>query len=487
MKKDRNISWSQLIELVRYLSKYSFVLVVFAVFIFYNVVIVPKELPKKSKSSSSQSVERIRWDITTEKPEKVFTNVLQGRTGDWYRVGVSTMANRAVQIDVSLSSVFDSNVPVGSLDIEASNNSRYHEVLFQVPRGTFSDIRFMLHGENTDDAWSFAGVKVSEFAVSRLEVKNKEEIDRLAPTLAGNIEHITKVLVPDVQISDSSVLFESHFTADADFVQNVNLNVKEKSKENSYVLEIREKGEKNGEIPGASIKKIILSPEELGSIKDEWGNQSVALPARLERGKEYVVSLKGTSNTSLRTIDFLPIEGSVQGVADGKNIVTITFGRYIYVEGGALMSGARIEDFGNEILYSYSLSGEVNDFFDVFNTEGSVKFDTKEDAVVGKQQQRTSFTYRFFTVYPFQKFMLAGRQIGDTEKEVKLEYSFDNAFWREVPSKQEVDAPQLFFLTLSGTGRERVVYVRASYNGGDKKTGTFGLDQLFVHAELIRK
>jgi len=486
MKKVRNISWDQWVGLARYLSKYSFVLVIFVVFVFYNVVVVPKELPKKSQSSSSQSAERVEWDITTEKPEKTFSGVLQGRTGDWYRMGVSLMANRPTRIEITLSSVFSLAVSIGSLDIEAGNNFQYHEILFQIPTGMFSNIKFMLQESDSSDSWSYTGVKLSGLALSRLGVKNSVEADRLAPTLAGNTEHSTEVLNPDETISDSSVIFSSRFVAESDFIQSIKFNAKEKTPDNSYVLELREikKGDtKNTEV---SVKKVILAPGELTSVKDEWGNQSVILPARLESGKEYRVMLIGTGDTA-HNVALLPLEGSPEGISNGKNIATITFGRYVYAEGGAMMSGARVEDFGGEILYTYSLSGEMNDFFNLFNTKGSVKFDTKKKVIVGKQQQHTSFTYRFFTAYPFQKFMLAGREIDNTSNEIKLEYSFDNVFWSEVPFTQEESAPQMFSLLLTGTGVERVVYVRVSYNGEDKKTGTFGLDQLSVRAELIRK
>lgn len=484
MKKIENISWNQWMELGQRQNKYILVMVIFAVFGFYAVVVVPEKPPKKSKSSSSQFADRVEWNITTEKPEKVFSGALQGLSGDWYRMSVSTVASRPVWMDVILSSVWSEDVSIGSLDIVASDDPRYHERVFQIPAGNFSDVKFVLRGEDTGESWSYAGVRVAEFALSRLNVRNKFEADRLVPTLAGTIEHTTKMLAVSKPVANSRVIFESRFVAEADFIESIRLNAKEKSKNSSYVLELREAAKEDGTgKKDAALKKVILAPGELDSNRDEWGNQSVPLPVRLERGKEYLVTLTGTGDAS-RNIVLSPLEGSQQVVADEKNIATITFGRY---EGGAMISGARVEDFGSEMLYTYSLSREVNDFFNLFDTEGSVKFDTKEKIIVGKQQQRTSFTYRFFTVYPFQKFMLAARQADNTENEIKLEYSFDNTFWGEVPFTQKDKEPQVFLLSLTGTGAERVVYVRASYNGEDKKTGSFGLDQLSVRAELIRK
>ena len=489
MKKIENISWNEWVGLGRRHSKYILVMVIFVVFAFYAVAVVPEKPPKKSKSSAiqSQSADRVTWDVTTEKPEKTFTGVLQGRAGDWYRMGVSTVANRGARIDVILYSVFNEDVSIGSLDIAASDDFQYHEILFQIPAGMFSDVKFVLRGEDEGESWSYTGVRVAEFALSRLNVRSKLEADRLAPTVAGSIEHEIQMLDVSSRPGSNSI-FESRFVAETDFIENIRLNAKEKSKNNGYVLEIDEIAVDGSEDNDISVKKVILKPGEIYSDKDEWGNQSIALPVRLTRGREYSIVLKGTGDAS-KNIVLSPLEGLAgeDGSSDDKNIVAIASGRYTSVSGTAMLSGAKVEDFGGEVLYTYSLGGGANDLFDVFDTEGKVKFDAKKEIVIGEQKQRTSFTYCFFTVYPFEKFVLSARQSGDGEKEVKLEYSFDNVFWREVPGVQESNEPQMFSLALAGTGKQDTVYVRASYNGEDKKTGMFGLDQLSVRAQLIRK
>lgn len=483
----QDTSWNEWIWFARRQSQYVLVVAVFAVFIFYNAVVVPDEPPKKSKSSSAQSGDRIMWDITTEKPEKVFTNVLQGKEGDWYRMGVSTMASRVTRIDVSLYSIFHENVPIGSLDVAASDDFQYHEIIFQIPEGLFSDVKFALRDEDARGAWPYTGVKLSGFDLSGLNVKNEFEAKRLAPTLVGNIEHNIKMFSANKKVATVEIIFENNFIAEDDFIENIRLNAKEKSKNNGYILELREKTEDNSENKGISVRKVILEPGELESVKDEWGNQSIAFPVRLERGKEYTISLKASGNAS-RDIILLPLEGLSEVASGSDNVAALVFGRYAYAEGGELLSGTKVEDFGGgEIFYSYSLGGKANDFFDLFDTEGSVKFDKDKKIIAGRQQQRTSFTYRFFTVYPFEKFMLSARQAGDDEKEIKLEYSFDNDFWREVPMAQEHGEPAMFLLSLKGDGEKYVVYVRVSYNGEDKKTGNFGIDQLSVRAQLMRK
>lgn len=487
MKNIQDITWDEWIGLGRHHGKYILVMVIFVVFAFYAVAVVPEKPPKKHKASSSQSADRVEWNITTEKPEKLFPGVLQGLSGDWYRMSVSTAASRSTRMDVILPSVWGEDVLIGSLDIAPSDSFRYHEIVFEIPAGNFSDVKFILQGEDAKESWAYTGVRVEEFSLSRLNVRNKLEADRLAPTLAGTIEHTTKMLDVSSRPGSNSI-FESRFMAETDFIESIRLNAKEKSKNNGYVLEIDEIAVDGSEDNDISVKKVILKPGEIYSDKDEWGNQSIALPVRLTRGREYSIVLKGTGDAS-KNIVLSPLEGLAgeDGSSDDKNIVAIASSRYTSVSGIAMLSGAKVEDFGGEVLYTYSLGGGVNDLFDVFDTEGKVKFDAKKEIVIAEQKQRTSFTYRFFTVYPFEKFVLSARQSGDGEKEVKLEYSFNNVFWREVPGVQESNEPQMFSLVLAGTGKQDTVYVRASYNSEDKKTGMFGLDQLSVRAQLIRK
>lgn len=489
MKNIESISRESWRGLGQLYGKYIFVMGIFAVFVFYNIAVVPKEVSKSAKPSSSHSVApvgQVEWNVSTENPEKIFSGVLQGLSGDWYRMSVSTAASRSARLDVSLPSVWGEDVSIGSLDIAPNDSFRYHEIVFEVPQGKFSDVKLVLREEEARESWSYTGVRVEEFSLSRLNVKNKLEADRLIPTIAGTIEHEVKTL--DVRLGQkSNTVFAGDFIAEADFIESIRINAREKSK-GSYVLEIREKTIGGLENKNISLKKVILKPGDIGEEMDESSNQSIAFPVRLIRGKEYSLMLTGEEGAA-KNISLSPLRGMEKedGSSDEKSIVALASGRYVSLNGSTLLSGAKIEDFGDDVVYTYALSGGVNDLFDVFATEGKVKFDAKKKIVTGEQKQRTSFTYRFSTIYPFEKFILSARQSGDGEKEVKLEYSFDNAFWQEVPFTQIEGEPQVFSLILSGMDSQDTVYVRASYNGEDKKTGSFGLEQLSVRAQLTRK
>jgi hypothetical protein len=147
-------------------------------------------------------------------------------------------------------------------------------------------------------------------------------------------------------------------------------------------------------------------------------------------------------------------------------------------------AGAKLEDLGRGLRYSFSLQGTPVDYVNIFDKSEGVRFDREKKRVTGLQKNGEFLIYKFDTVYPYEKFVVSALQSGNDEKEVKLEYSFDGAFWQEISFAQAKKKPQKFDLTLKGDGKQRFVYVRSSYNGEEKKSGFFGLESLTVDASV---
>ena len=464
-------------------GKYVLVLVVFGVYIFYNFVVV-KNVSRVTSPISSQLVGVPTWDITTDVPQKKFVGVLQGRPGDWYRIGVLTRAKHDSSVDVFIGSQFgQEGVRIGSFDVSGSDDDRYQEIRFPVPNGLYSDITLVLRDETKTGEWPFTGVQLSKFDVSRLDVKTQAEADRLAPTLVGMPSHETILLSSDRDDTDPNSIFKAEFVAKDDFLDHVMIHLKDPSMANGSVLELRQKVSGSGNESDVSIKKSVLTTADVESYQDDRGNQLISFPAYVEQGKSYVITLTGDPNITLS-----PIGNDMAGmISDDAKPVGLVFGRHAVAFGDILLLGATVEDLGTEGIYSYSMNGTVDDYFNLFGSFGSVRFDEKGKLIVGKQMQGTSFTYRFFTVNPFRKFMLVARQAGNRNDQIRLAYSLDNATWQDVPSSQMENKPMDYTLSLPGDGTERIVYIRATYTGKDKKTETFGLDRLSVRAELIRK
>ncbi|OGI22346.1 MAG: hypothetical protein A2808_01120 [Candidatus Moranbacteria bacterium RIFCSPHIGHO2_01_FULL_55_24] len=145
---------------------------------------------------------------------------------------------------------------------------------------------------------------------------------------------------------------------------------------------------------------------------------------------------------------------------------------------------ARLEDIGGAYLYTYSYQNKEIDYQNLFDSSGTVHFDDDDRIVVGEGKRSEFFTYKFDTFYPFEKFVFQAVQDGKSSKELHLEYSFDNSFWREISYAQEKGDHQEFFLTIHGNQKEKTVYIRTTYDGDEKKKKTFGLAEFSVMATI---
>lgn len=175
-----------------------------------------------------------------------------------------------------------------------------------------------------------------------------------------------------------------------------------------------------------------------------------------------------------------------QNISATKNSL-VSFGPLQILDNGStILDYARLEDFGGNIFYSFALQNKEIDYTNIFSASESIRFDFKKRVVVGDERRKEFYVYKFDTAYPFEKFVLQALQRGVTPGEIRLEYSFDNEFWHEVSFTQKEKESQKFFLSLPGNGKDKVVYLRVSYNGKESKSGTFAIQELSVNASIAK-
>ncbi len=486
MESIRNISWKQLRSFLDHNQKHVLVGFVFLIFILYGLVI-QKYIPLSDFDSSGRFPDQNSWDITRENREKIYENVLQGQAGDWYRVGIATRANTATRMNVFLHSSFDDMTPVGSFNLEQSTDFKYHEMTLQIPKDTiFTDVLFVLPDDG-NEAPFFGGVKFSEIFVSRLAVQNKLEADRLKPTLMGNIVHDVRVAVKNLPFVNPNSIFESNFIAEHDFIDGIVLNAKEKINNRGYIIELRERVVKGSNENSVAVRKVILKPGELESLRDEKGYQVINFSVLLKKGKEYFFDIRGIGRLS-REIELMSVKELNNSTEEENGDVALVFGRNVNVDSSQeLLSGAKVEDSGSGLYYTYSFQKGKSDYFDLYDIGEGVKYDPSKRMVVGPLQKGVYFTYKFNTVYPFEKIRLIARQVRDEEKEIKVEYSLDKKNWREIPTTEIDGGLPGYKLTLQGLRYQTEIYMRTTFVGVNKKTGVFALDKLSVQAKLIKK
>lgn len=148
-----------------------------------------------------------------------------------------------------------------------------------------------------------------------------------------------------------------------------------------------------------------------------------------------------------------------------------------------ILDGAKLEDMGERYLYSYALKNDETDLFNLFSASEDIFYNPGKKMVMGYQRRNSFFVYKFDTVYPFDRFVLHAVQAGSKKNEIRLEYSFDNVDWREIPLEKKKDSWQSSFAVV-GNNKTSVLYIRTSYGGKEKNSGSFGLQELSVSASL---
>jgi hypothetical protein len=167
--------------------------------------------------------------------------------------------------------------------------------------------------------------------------------------------------------------------------------------------------------------------------------------------------------------------------------VLIAYRSLTTIEGGkTMLNFARLEDLGQDLLYSFSVQNKEEDLLNVYELSPKIHFDWKKKRIAGSRKKDEYYTYRFDTLYPFERFALEARS-GSTKNGMMLEYSFDNSTWQPVSIFRESGQADRYTLTLSGTGDTSVVYVRIRYTGDEKKTGSFALDRFSVSAMVNKR
>lgn len=457
-------------------QRYVFILALFCFIIMYQFFL----LPQASHIGEQPPAKEKGVLLTDSRFEKKysFPNIIDGRAGDWYRMGIYVLSSQSFDLNVLLHSPFDKGNSLGTLSVKTSENDQYYELIFSVSKNGLSDITLSLDDEQklpTGD------IQISQPILSRLNVQNPAEASRLRPTVVGAVNKSTKEFSFDMSTGDRVTATE--YIEGADFIEGVQIARNNEDRQQKYTLELREKVfTQNGQKKEMVLRRVTLNPEDWHVENGENITHPADFYEILRREGEYIFSIQKAHN------DTIPWFSNIQrGISRNKEeylSLTAIVGRHTSDGGQPILQGARIEDLGDGLWYSYSLSGKMEDYFNIFQTKGKIWFDEKKSRVVGGQSIGAGVMYRFYMVHPFEKFILLAKQHGKKEQELRLEYSLDALTWQEVPVTKEVDGFWRFTLALAPTPSSDTVYIRTSFIGAERKMGTFGLDELQVRAQL---
>lgn len=497
------IFFDKTISFLRKNLRFLFVCFVFLLAFFYHYFIIPPEASKGSKVSK-EKVQIVQPDLDVKRPEKIYPHILQSQAGDVFRIGVFVSTKNAENIEIFAESGLNEVLKIGEWNLEPSENGEYKELFFSAP-GRYENIIIRLQkNEERDTAvseqnkttihkkWDDSAVYIRSFFVSRVEIGDISESHNLAPTVFGISSLKRDVLLREEDASkdakEQNNLTEWVFQSSGDFLQALEFSGKKVgSGRQEYVFSLRryfpDKKEKEGEL----LHTAAFVLDALDDLLVATGNYRMQFPFPLIQGEWYKVTfIKTPSKDRDNFFTIGPLETDIEDDSDAPagDLTLLTGERLRTKNDASFPDGAKLEDLGKNLSYSFSLQGTPLDFTNIFDARGSITYDAKKHLVTGGQKNREYFIYKFDLPYPFDRFVLEAMEESNDEKEIKLEYSFDNAFWREIAFTQEKGDPQKFLLTLLGDGKSRTVYVRVSYNGAEKKSGFFALKTLNVTASI---
>ncbi|MDO8566261.1 MAG: hypothetical protein Q7S04_03700 [Candidatus Moranbacteria bacterium] len=496
------VIFDKTISFLRKKPRYLLVFFVFIFAIFYYHFIIPPQASKGNKASK-EKVQTVQPDLDVKRSEKIYSHILQSQAGDVFRVGAFADTKNTEDIEIFAESELNEVLKIGEWHLEPSENGEYKELFFSAP-GRYENIVLRLQKNEERDAavseqnkttihkkWDDSAVYIRSFFVSRVEARDALELRNLTPTVFGISSLKRDILQREEDAGrdakEQSNLTEWVFQSNGDSLQALEFSGKKVgSGRQEYVFSLRryfpDKKEKEGEL----LHTAAFVLDALDDLLVSMGNYRIPFPFPLVQGEWYKMTLAKTpSKDKDNSFTVGPLEADVATNTDSTGDLALLIRERLRAKNDASFpDGAKFEDLGERFFYFFSLNGTPLDFANVFDASGSIRYDVKKHLVTGGQKNKEYLIYKFNMPYPFNRFVLEATQEGNDEKEIKLEYSFDNAFWREIAFTQEPGDAQEFLLTLEGDDKSRTVYVRASYTGPEKKSGFFALKALNVTASI---
>lgn len=492
-------------EAILFLRKnphYPFVFFVFIAAIFYYIFIIPPEALKKEKMPKNK-VQTELPSLNAKHQEKIYNDIFQSQAGDVFRLGAFIKTKNAEVIEILAESGLNEILKLEEWNLQPSEKGEYRELFFQTP-GRYEDIVIRLkRSEKTkktdfEKNWDDSAVSISAFSISRVEAQNLAGTYNLASTVFGISTMTQDILLSQKKIKKDtsnedkpSDSVEWLFSSKGDFLEALEFSgdVVGKGRQ-EYVFKLMRYFPDSKEA-GELLHSTSFVLDAIDDLMISTGNYRMPFNFPLKKGEWYKIALVKTPSKdrdNYFSIGTLEMESGAVGDDTRTGDLALLLRERLRTKNDAsFLDGAKLEDLGKNLVYSFSLQGAPVDFLNIYEASSGISYDERRRLVTGSQKNRQYFVYKFDMPYFFDRFVLEAVQEGNDEREIKLEYSLDNAFWREISFTQETGEPQKFILTLERSEKSRIVYVRASYNGAEKKSGFFALKALDVKASLEKK
>lgn len=474
-----------------YLERYLPVVCILVIFFCYNSFILNKEL--ESDDSLLKTEKGKKADISETSKEKVFKNIFHSKEGDFFRLDIEVLTSNEMTLTFSVVSIFGDEKEVG--EIRIVEDTLVHKDLVFGTDDIYTDL--IVREKKSPDSSSFYKNEayIESLALSPLSVKTEDEARALQPIRFEQERPI--LLLPRFfnegikqdALSKSNSAISEVFQSSHDYLSSIELDllVIGNGGNGRYEISLSEYDVEKKQ-RGKQLEKKSFSSGMLNRYPKENGAYVLSLPIILKKDSWYIVSITNT-HVEVDKKNFLyasNVQVDSHKARVGNNYFRLRFGDFSKTESGErLLFGSKLEDLGNRLLYTYSLSETSLDFINIFESSRHVVYNEESKAVEGRGEVGNFYTYQIHTVFPFSFLKIDARQRGDVKGRVRMEYSFDNKVWVEIDADQRERDVISFVKKIDAVGKVSTVYIRVSYGQQeDRPTKSFGLSKLSVIASL---
>lgn len=490
--------FARYINFVKENPRYGAVAGVFLLAVYYHLAIaLPADSADDTKKQDDETVIlKSSTDIDSDHPSKTYERTLLSRKGDWYRIGlVSQSLDEDAELKVSFVSSVGKRQEIGLMEIKKDDGEKYFEFVVSSDDSYENVLVERVVNSNGNEAWSGGEVRLADMSVSRLDIADAGSAKSLRPTVFGKVD------VENILMSGPDVKSKINLPRNVHFLQgqvleaiehdehllsaNVRVNQNGASGTGKYRLELRSYNPKTKKIDNQVLQKTSFSIKDLKNLSDSDGSYRISIPFALKSGQSYFLGISDDYVKSARKIQLDSFD-SDGGDPSVSRYFSLSVVRDVSMQGEKMMARSVIEDLGSKLQYRYLSNHTVTDMMDVYESSDKISFDDSLGVVVGKESLGTFFTYKIDTKQPFDGFRVQAVQLGDNDdKKIRVEYSFDNTSWKEVPATGGDTSEKVYDLTLHNADKNiSAVYVKVSYVGSKDGTGVFGLSDFHVTATI---
>ena len=504
--------WVKLKENQRYAWAFLALLVTFLISKSFPAEIITSESCQNGKCQAVLE----EPSISPKNPKYYINDIFSSEPNKFYRLTFRERSNQETTLRMKATNPLDEEEIIGEIGLKKSYGNNFHELIFSAS-GKSTDILFEKAGVDG------AEILISDVRISRLNISDESEISNLKKTIAT--ESSSYVLSQKQekndyafnQLIEPKLIFGEVFKNDLDFITEIELDLDIVKQGDGggekFKLTLRE-ADFDGitpEVKSKSLAELKFSFDGIEQYRQENGKFKFPIFARVKKDSYYFIGLendrvevnkfnhisfRGTKDSTSYTDGATAVKKDSQSYPAFGDIYFRVFGMISSEYNNQhILSGTTIEDLGKSrgIFKFRPTEGRLS-ILDVYDQSSEVDFDENRKILFEKNNPETEnyFTYKFETIFPFDKFQIRATRENPDWSNVKILYSYDNNDWKEVPfqlSEENTGSKkstiQEFDFTFNEKRREALLYLKILSDERDKKS--FGLDKLEITADLNLK